>query len=37
MARGGNVVIDGKIVNTALVVPAGALYTTGTPVLQGRP
>ena len=25
----------GKIINTALFIRAGAIYTTGTPVLQG--
>ena len=34
-AWGGNVVMGGKIINTALLIPAGALYTTGAPVLQG--
>ena len=28
---------DGKIINTALLIPAGAIYTTGAPVLQGGP
>ena len=34
-ARGGNVVMGGKIINTALLIPVGTLYTTGAPVLQG--
>ena len=36
-ARGGNVVMGDKIINTALFIPAGALYTVGAPVLQGGP
>ena len=27
----------GKIINTALIIPAGAIYTTGAPVLQEGP
>ena len=30
--------MGGKIINTALLIPAGALYTTtGAPVLKGEP
>ena len=36
-ARGGNVVVGVKIINTALLISAGALYTMGAPVLQGGP
>ena len=36
-ARGCNVVMVGKIINTALLIPAGTLYTMRSPVLQGGP